>query len=422
MIQLSIQPGAETAKAPQTAAFSAAPEGLFAAMLEGQMPPEDGKTGKALPEGGKKLPVDPAIAEKTTISAKEAGLNALAALTGKSANPEDEDGENAGQAQDQADDIAIPVIVAIVPQTIKTVSTDAAGTGALLGRDGTPVPLPATPLPISLPESEKGEQSGPANAPLPKLAPAASSDPARMQAVTAEALSAAADAAAKADDAAAPAKDQAAARLPVSRQIRIELGQEAKGDATSFKAIGDPRSSDRALQAPIMAQAGSMAMGDGASAQSAQNAPRVSFQTPAGIQPHDFGALVDRLVEAREAARPHSVDLAVMNSDFGEVSLRFSHDDKGLTVSMASNDPEFTRAVGNALPADRAGTGEGTMQNSRRDDGAQQFSQGAGDSAAAGNNGGEGRAPRDTRNEPAASSENPSQRTASGSARNGIFA
>jgi hypothetical protein len=60
---------------------------------------------------------------------------------------------------------------------------------------------------------------------------------------------------------------------------------------------------------------------------------------------HDFTALVDRLVEAREAASPQTVHAAISHSEFGQVSLRFDQDSSGLSVSMTSADPEFARAV-----------------------------------------------------------------------------
>jgi hypothetical protein len=60
---------------------------------------------------------------------------------------------------------------------------------------------------------------------------------------------------------------------------------------------------------------------------------------------HDFATLVDRLVEAREAALPQAVHAAVSHSEFGQVSLRFDQDASGLSVSMSSADPDFARAV-----------------------------------------------------------------------------
>jgi len=80
------------------------------------------------------------------------------------------------------------------------------------------------------------------------------------------------------------------------------------------------------------------------------------------------------LVEARENARAGSANVSVIHSDFGEVSLRFSHDNGNLTVSMASRDPEFARAVNAAMPADGSQTGEAPFQREGRNDGAAAFS------------------------------------------------
>jgi hypothetical protein len=63
------------------------------------------------------------------------------------------------------------------------------------------------------------------------------------------------------------------------------------------------------------------------------------------LSSHDFATLVDRLVEAREAASPQTVHAAISHSEFGQVSLRFDQDASGLSVSMTSADPEFARAV-----------------------------------------------------------------------------
>jgi hypothetical protein len=67
----------------------------------------------------------------------------------------------------------------------------------------------------------------------------------------------------------------------------------------------------------------------------------------------DMAALVDRLVEARAAARSglgtQSVQAAITHADFGKVSLRFDQNDDGMSVSMASNDPAFAPAARAAM-------------------------------------------------------------------------
>jgi hypothetical protein len=67
----------------------------------------------------------------------------------------------------------------------------------------------------------------------------------------------------------------------------------------------------------------------------------------------DMAALVDRLVEARAAARSGLsspvVQASLTHTDFGRVSLRFNSDEDGLSVSMASSDPDFAPAAQAAL-------------------------------------------------------------------------
>lgn len=70
----------------------------------------------------------------------------------------------------------------------------------------------------------------------------------------------------------------------------------------------------------------------------------------AGPRPHDFTALVDRLVAARETLQPQSATLAVQHADFGQISLRLRHDGDALSVALTSADPDFARAVA-AAPA-----------------------------------------------------------------------
>ena len=70
----------------------------------------------------------------------------------------------------------------------------------------------------------------------------------------------------------------------------------------------------------------------------------------ASPRPLDFAALVDRLVAAREAVQPPGALLTVAHADFGPVELRFRHDERGLAVSLASADPEFSRVAAAAAP------------------------------------------------------------------------
>ena len=78
--------------------------------------------------------------------------------------------------------------------------------------------------------------------------------------------------------------------------------------------------------------------------------------------PHDFSALVDRLVEARDTAlagQPvQTVQTVLSSHEFGPVSLRFDLGGDGLSVSMSSADPAFNRAVLAAAPLEAAPRGD----------------------------------------------------------------
>lgn len=72
----------------------------------------------------------------------------------------------------------------------------------------------------------------------------------------------------------------------------------------------------------------------------------------------DFATLVDTLARAREEASPRTVNVAVTNTDFGRVSLRFDSSDNGIAVAMSAADPGFARAVN--ASADAAATSADT--------------------------------------------------------------
>lgn len=90
----------------------------------------------------------------------------------------------------------------------------------------------------------------------------------------------------------------------------------------------------------------------------AEAQPASTANAAPAIRPLDFAALVDRLVEARDAAGPQTVSLALTHTEFGKVSLRFLQDEGGLSVAMTSPDPDFAQAVSAAIPAEHAASGE----------------------------------------------------------------
>jgi len=87
---------------------------------------------------------------------------------------------------------------------------------------------------------------------------------------------------------------------------------------------------------------------------------------------HSFAAVVDRLMAAREAAGSHASGPVAVNlhhAEFGDVSIRFDQRADGLSVALASPDPDFARAVEAAAPqggstgASGNGTGNGPSGN-----------------------------------------------------------
>ena len=96
-----------------------------------------------------------------------------------------------------------------------------------------------------------------------------------------------------------------------------------------------------------------------------QSGPLATAPAPstlAGPAPHDFAAMIDRLIEARDMAGAQPVAMTLRHDDFGAVSLNFRTADDGLTVTMASPDPEFARAVSAAAASGAASQGDLTRQ------------------------------------------------------------
>lgn len=73
--------------------------------------------------------------------------------------------------------------------------------------------------------------------------------------------------------------------------------------------------------------------------------PAAPARSDAKAERIDFATLVDTLNRAREEASPRTLNVAVTNTDFGRVSMRFDSSDAGLSVAMSAADPGFVRAV-----------------------------------------------------------------------------
>lgn len=105
--------------------------------------------------------------------------------------------------------------------------------------------------------------------------------------------------------------------------------------------------SDLALAASPATQGQSLPLVSVPVAASANTPVTAPTAMPAG---HDFAQLIDRLVAARESTQPQAATLALAHAEFGKVELRFASDGAGLSVALASADPDFARAVQAAVP------------------------------------------------------------------------
>lgn len=118
----------------------------------------------------------------------------------------------------------------------------------------------------------------------------------------------------------------------------VQRGERTTGADPARAAEIAPPLQAEAIVAPAAAQPASPAP-----------SPVISASAAAPGTPHDFAALVDRLVEARATAMAGQpvqvVQTHLPSRDFGPVSLRFDLSGEALSVSLSSADPEFNRAV-----------------------------------------------------------------------------
>lgn len=167
----------------------------------------------------------------------------------------------------------------------------------------------------------------------------------------------------KADEEAATKVATTVATAPASTAETLRQRPAASGEV----AAATPRAAatitpDLATADPI-AQVGAelqpmIAVRDAPAAQASTLNAGPAAPAALAQQGHDFAALVDRLVEARDAASPQTVSAAIRHAEFGQVSLRFDQGDNGLSVAMTSADPDFARAVQAAAPAGQTATSD----------------------------------------------------------------
>lgn len=232
----------------------------------------------------------------------------------------------------------------------------------------------------------------------------------------------------------------AAAPQPVSQPApQPSLQPSGPGDPTVASALHVAKQPERAATPAAMTATAddaalTLAPPLAPTASVAEPLTRASI-APSALRPHDFAALVDSLVAAREAARPQAAAIAINHSEFGPIHLRFNQDDGGLSVSMASADPGFARAASLAMPPVATAPASGMLSS---ESGGQQPQQQAGQpnsqnpsrphadagGSPHGSGTGQGRAappPRSRDDEPGGAGQ-PRRPPDPGSTRHGIFA
>lgn len=175
-------------------------------------------------------------------------------------------------------------------------------------------------------------------------------------------------------DPAVPAQPAAPVAPTAGRPARdersgTEVPAAPRGLSTERAPLAEQRATAEFVAAPVLPVAA-----DG-SAQVAT--PAASGIAPlAGAEParQDFAALVDRLVEIRNAGMAQSTHASVHHAEFGQVSLKFQQDGGDLSVSMSSADPDFAIAAQAAMPADRQNFNSNADAQPRNNQGQQQAS------------------------------------------------
>lgn len=317
-------PAANGAVPPETADFGTLLGDLAsAAGTAGATPANATPGGKSLPVTGKILP--PGLAEPAPGDAAVLAEGSEPAGEAQSATP-----------QTSPEQMAPPFPVALLA-----------------------APVPAQPA-LDAPRPEAGGGAPPAPAPLPpappRLAPA-TDQPASVQPVLVVAT---------AGGEQVRALPEAPRYAPPPR-LAATFRERSEGPA-SPRAIAGSALTD-GLAGSAVQPASALLVMPAAVPSAAPQALATSATAPlppaeAAIRPHDFGQLIDRLVAAREAIAPQAVSLTLAHAEFGRIDLSFANNERGLSVALASPDPDFARAVQAAAPPAPASADPGTPRQS----------------------------------------------------------
>lgn len=179
--------------------------------------------------------------------------------------------------------------------------------------------------------------------------------------------------------------EQAAARATAALEARGNPEHRARASQALgpvvVAAVGEadplpPTASPRPVEARIAQRARSSEWQPASTPVAIQGDPLPvadpSTAAPATAPPSarfDFAAVIDRLIEARDLAVAQPSAMTIKHDDFGAVSLRFRQGDDGLSVTMASPDPDFARAVNAAVAPGAAANQGGDPAPSRQQGG-----------------------------------------------------
>ena len=172
-----------------------------------------------------------------------------------------------------------------------------------------------------------------------------------------------------------------------SLPIPLRPAQVSPGVSAARKPLGDALAAALVATLPRHASAEPAAPHDAPAAQSLTGpdtfaaalpplatgaASPVSASPVSAPQPHDFAALIERLVDARQTVQAtlasQTIQATFEHPEFGRLSLQFRQDPSGLTVSFANPEPDLARAV-QTMATTTAFPGSGETGTAQRQDG-----------------------------------------------------